>query len=61
MDLLHSCVNFVIFVPILHMMKFMVNYEQVWSAQGVGTEIEESIEDYEEKIQDLKKIKRECI
>ena len=61
MDSLHSCVNFVIFVPILHMMEFMVNYEQVWSARGVGTEIEESIEDYEEKIQDSKKIKRECI
>ena len=61
MDSLHSCVNFVIFVPILHMMEFMVNYEQVWSARGVGTEIEESIEDYEEKIQDLKKIKKECI
>ena len=50
MDSLHSGVNFVIFVPILHMMEFMVNYEQVWSARGVGTEIEESIEDYEEKI-----------
>lgn len=35
------------FVPILHSMDSMVNYEHVRSAQGVVTKIEEPIEGYE--------------
>lgn len=44
---LHSCIISVIFIPILHSMDSMVNYEHVRSAQGVVTKIEEPIEGYE--------------
>lgn len=63
MESLHSCTHFIIFVPILHLIDFIVNYVQVpiRIAQGVGIKIEESIESFEANIQDLKKINGEFI
>lgn len=49
MESLHFCTHFRIFVPILYLIVFIVNYVQVpiRSAQGVGIKIEESIESFE--------------